>query len=94
MRFCSVQEAVAVEAFREGFLRCVGAVFMMGNDKVQASAKVTRGGKQKLYRMTEKELKKKLAPESLGNNPHLLTDVPTEPTVAQDANASEITVST
>lgn len=66
----------------------------MGNDKVEASAKVTRGGKQKLYTMTEKELKKKLAPESLGNNPHLLTDVPTEPTVAQDANASEITVST
>lgn len=85
---------MAVEALREGFLRCVGAVFMMGNDKVEANAKVTWGGEQKLYTMTEKESKKKLAPESLGNNPHLLTDVPTELTVARHANASEITVST
>lgn len=61
---------------------------------MEANAKETREGEQKLYTMTEKELEKKLAPESLGNNPHLLTDVPTEPTVAQHANASEITVST
>lgn len=40
---------MAVEAFREGFLRCVGAVFMMGNDKVEASAKVTWGGTESIY---------------------------------------------
>jgi hypothetical protein len=34
---------------------------MMGNDDGEANAKTTRGGRQQLYTMTEKELKKKLA---------------------------------
>lgn len=36
---------------------------------MEANAKATRGGMEQLYTMTEKELREKLALESLGNNP-------------------------
>jgi hypothetical protein len=46
---------------------------MMGNVDVEANAnanaKVPRGGIQQLYTTAEKQIKKNLAPGSLGNSP-------------------------
>lgn len=68
-KFCSVQEAVAVEALREGFWRCVGAVFMIEKQQSGCKCKSNPGRDGATIYDDGEVAHEKLAPGSLGNNP-------------------------